>query len=46
MTAYHVMEGDSVKVCANVLCGILLQDVVVTLSIENGTAIGYCCMDA
>ena len=42
MTAYLVMEGDTVTVCASVFCGILLQDETVTLSITNDTATGHC----
>ena len=49
MTTYSVMEGDTVRVCAAVLCGSLLQETIVTLSTVNGTAKGHCmnryCMD-
>ena len=42
MTAYPVVEGDSVTVCASVQCGSLQQEIIVNLSIANGTAIGHC----
>ena len=42
MTAYSVMEGDTVTVCASVLCGSLLQDEAMISLITNDTATGHC----
>ena len=39
---YSVLEGDSVRICVNVISGMLANDreVVVTLSTMDGTAMG------
>ena len=42
MTAYSVVKGDNVTVCASVWCGSLQQETIVNLSIANGTAKGHC----
>ena len=43
MTAYSVMEGDNVTVCVGVLCGSLIQETTVNLSIAiDDTAEGHC----
>jgi hypothetical protein len=42
MSSYSVVEGDTVTVCASVLCGRLLRNETVMLSITDGTARGYC----
>jgi hypothetical protein len=41
ISAYSVVEGDTVTVCASVLCGRLLQNETVMLSITNNAARGY-----
>lgn len=39
-SSYSVMEGDTVTVCVTVMCGRLMQDETVMLSIIDNTARG------
>lgn len=42
MSSYSVIEGDTMRVCITVMCGQLLQDELVILSIRDGTERGHC----
>ena len=41
-SSYSVVEGDTVTVCITVMCGQLLRDELVILSIRDGTERGHC----
>ena len=42
MSSYSVVEDDTVTICVSVLCGQLLRNETVMLSIINNTARGHC----
>ena len=42
MSSYSVVEGDNVTICVTVMCGHLMQDETVMLSIISNTARGHC----
>ena len=42
MSSYSVVEGDTETICATMMCGHLLRNETVMLSIVNNTARGHC----